>query len=67
MQVGATGAKVRIGGVMPDEDRDNAVQVFRQGLLREDAQNSLKMLGENLLAFRDTTGRVFTAANMNKK
>ena len=47
VQVGATGAKVRLGGVMPDEDRDNAVQVFRQGLLREDAQNSLKMLGEN--------------------
>lgn len=47
VQVGATGAKVRFGGVMPDEDRDNAVQVFRQGLLREDAQNSLKMLGEN--------------------
>ena len=47
VQVGATGAKVRLGGVMPDEARDNAVQVFRQGLLREDAQNSLKMLGEN--------------------
>lgn len=47
VQVGATGAKVRLGGVMPDEDRDNAVQVFRQGLLREDAQNSLKMMGEN--------------------
>ena len=47
VQVGVTGAKVRLGGVMPDEDRDNAVQVFRQGLRREDAQNSLKMLGGN--------------------